>query len=45
MAARRIEFLDLFAPLYGVEEFRIGLLNGTLPATRCFSEQGICSMS
>lgn len=38
MAARRMGFLDLFAPLYGVEEFRTGLLNGTLPATRFFSE-------
>ena len=38
MAARRMGFQDLFEPLYGVDDFRTGLLEGTLPATRFFSK-------
>jgi DNA helicase II / ATP-dependent DNA helicase PcrA len=39
MAARRMGFLDAFSPLYEVESWRTGLLEGTLPALRFFSEQ------
>ncbi len=38
MAARRMGFLDLFVPLQQVEEFRTGLLDGSLPITRFFAE-------
>jgi len=37
MAAKRMGFQDLFDALYEVEDFRTGLLNGTLPATRLFA--------
>lgn len=39
MAARRMGFLDMFVPLHGIEEFRTGLLDGTLPATRFFADK------
>ncbi len=39
MAARRMQFLDLFTSLYQVEEFRTGLLNGSLPLIRFFAGQ------
>ena len=38
MAARRMGFQDIFEPLYGVDDFRTGLLDGTLPATRLFAK-------
>jgi DNA helicase-2/ATP-dependent DNA helicase PcrA len=37
MAAKRMGFQDLFDSLYEVEDFRTGLLDGTLPATRLFA--------
>ena len=39
MAARRMGFMDAFAPLYDVDSWRTGLLEGTLPALRFFSDQ------
>jgi DNA helicase II / ATP-dependent DNA helicase PcrA len=38
MAARRMGFQRVFDPLYEVNDFRTGLLDGTLPALRFFSE-------
>jgi DNA helicase-2/ATP-dependent DNA helicase PcrA len=38
MAAKRMGFEDIFEPLYGVDDFRTGLLDGTLPATRLFAK-------
>lgn len=38
MAARRIGFFELFAPLYAVDRFRTGLLDGTLPGLRFFTQ-------
>jgi DNA helicase-2/ATP-dependent DNA helicase PcrA len=38
MAAKRMGFQDIFEPLYGVDDFRTGLLDGTLPATRLFAK-------
>jgi DNA helicase-2/ATP-dependent DNA helicase PcrA len=38
MAARRMGFHAVFEPLYEISEFRTGLLDGTLPALRLFSE-------
>jgi len=37
MAAKRMGFLDIFEPLYQIDEFRTGLLDGTLPLMRLFS--------
>ena len=37
MAARRLNFLEMFLPLYEVESWRTGLLSGDLPAIRFFS--------
>jgi len=39
MAARRMGFLDMFVALHDVESFRTGLLDGSLPLVRFFSEQ------
>jgi len=39
MAARRMGFLEMFAALHEVESFRTGLLDGSLPLVRFFSEQ------
>lgn len=39
MAARRMGFLEMFAALHEVENFRTGLLDGSLPLVRFFSEQ------
>jgi DNA helicase-2/ATP-dependent DNA helicase PcrA len=39
MAARRMGFLEMFVPLYEVETFRTGLLDGTLPVVRFFAEE------
>lgn len=39
MAASRMGFLEAFAPLYDYESWRTGLLDGSLPMLRFFSEQ------
>lgn len=39
MAARRMGFLEMFVALHQVESFRTGLLDGSLPLVRFFSEQ------
>ncbi len=39
MAASRVGFLELFAPLYEVESWRTSLLDGSLPAVRFFSDE------
>ncbi len=39
MAASRLGFLDAFSPLYDVDGWRTSFLEGTLPASRFFSEQ------
>ena len=38
MAANRMGFGELFSALYPSDEFRLGLLDGTLPEIRIFSE-------
>lgn len=38
MAARRMGFLDMFVPLYEVESWRTSFLDGSLPASRFFTE-------
>jgi DNA helicase-2/ATP-dependent DNA helicase PcrA len=38
MAASRMGFGDMFAALYPADKFRLGLLDGTLPEIRIFSE-------
>lgn len=38
MAASRMGFLDLFAPLYEVESWRTSFLEGSLPVIRFFTE-------
>lgn len=38
MAAKRMNFDDLFAPLYKVERYRMGLLDGSLPGIRFFTQ-------
>lgn len=38
MAGRRMGFENLFTPLYSVDHLQTGLLDGTLPALRVFSE-------
>lgn len=39
MAAARVGFLDVFAPLYDVASWRTSFLEGTLPVTRFFADQ------
>jgi DNA helicase-2/ATP-dependent DNA helicase PcrA len=39
MAAARMHFLEMFAPLYAVESWRTSFLEGELPASRFFTEQ------
>ncbi|MDF1687961.1 MAG: UvrD-helicase domain-containing protein [Parvibaculaceae bacterium] len=39
MAARRLGFSELFAPLYNDSRLQTGLLDGTLPGLKIFSEQ------
>lgn len=39
MAARRLGFLELYEPLDGVDDFKTGLRNGTLPALRFFTHE------
>jgi DNA helicase-2/ATP-dependent DNA helicase PcrA len=38
MAAKRFGFQNIFDPLYAVEAFRTGLLDGTFPAIRLFTQ-------
>lgn len=38
MAAKRMGFIELYEPLYKVERFRTGLLDGTLPGIRLFTQ-------
>ena len=38
MAAARMGFLDMFVPLYEIDSWRTSFLEGTLPATRFFSD-------
>lgn len=38
MAAKRLGFDTLFAPLYEIDAWRTGLLDGTLPSTRFFAQ-------
>jgi DNA helicase-2/ATP-dependent DNA helicase PcrA len=38
MAARRMGFLDMFIPLHEVDDFKTGLLDGTLAVTRFFAQ-------
>ena len=37
MAAKRMRFQNIFEPVYAVEDFRTGILDGTFPATRFFT--------
>lgn len=39
MAALRMGFIDAFSPLYDVDSWRTSFLEGTLPASRFFSDQ------
>jgi DNA helicase-2/ATP-dependent DNA helicase PcrA len=39
MAAARMGFIDMFAPLYEIDSWRTSFLEGTLPAARFFSDQ------
>jgi DNA helicase-2/ATP-dependent DNA helicase PcrA len=38
MAANRMGFIELFEPLYKVDRFKTGLLDGTLPGLRFFTQ-------
>ncbi|NJD51961.1 MAG: ATP-dependent helicase [Candidatus Methanoperedens sp.] len=38
MAARRMGFIELFGPLYKVDQLRTGLLDGSLPGLRFFTK-------
>jgi ATP-dependent DNA helicase UvrD/PcrA len=38
MAAKRLGFLEMYEPLYRVNEFRTGLRDGTLPVLRFFTD-------
>ncbi len=38
MAAKRMDFAELFEPLYKVDDFKTGLRDGSLPFLRFFSE-------
>ena len=38
MAARRMNFIALFSPLYRVNQFKTGLLDGSLPGLRFFTQ-------
>jgi DNA helicase-2/ATP-dependent DNA helicase PcrA len=38
MVARRMGFLEMFAPLYAVDSFQTGLREGSLPGLRFFSQ-------
>lgn len=39
MAARRMGFIEMFEPLYEVDSLKTGLLDGSLPGLRIFSQQ------
>ena len=39
MAARRLGFLELYAPLYAVDSFKTSLREGSLPALRFFTHE------
>ncbi len=39
MAARRMEFIEMFEPLHEVDSLKTGLLDGSLPGLRLFSQQ------
>lgn len=39
MAARRLDFLELYAPLYAVDSFKTGLREGSLPVLRFFTHE------
>lgn len=39
MSAKRLGFENLFAPLYEIDAWRTGLLDGTLPAVRFFTDE------
>ena len=39
MAASRMGFLDMFAPLYGIDSWRTSFLDGKLPISRFFTEE------
>ncbi|MBA2920633.1 AAA family ATPase [Sphingomonas sp. MAH-20] len=39
MAARRLDFLELYAPLYAVDGFKTGLREGSLPVVRFFTHE------
>ena len=39
IAASRMGFIDAFSPLYGIDSWRTSFLEGTLPASRFFSDQ------
>jgi DNA helicase-2/ATP-dependent DNA helicase PcrA len=39
MAARRMHFHEMFKPLYAFDDYRTGLLDGSLPAVRFFADQ------
>lgn len=39
MAARRLGFLDVYAPLYAVDSFKTSLREGSLPALRFFTHE------
>ena len=39
MAAKRMNFFEMFEPLYQINDYRTGLLDGTLPVVRFFSSQ------
>ncbi|MFN3226819.1 MAG: UvrD-helicase domain-containing protein [Hyphomicrobiales bacterium] len=38
MSAKRLGFANVFTPLYEIDSWRTGLLDGTLPATRFFTQ-------
>lgn len=38
MAARRMGFLELFLPLYSLDRFKTGLMDGSLPGIRLFTQ-------
>ena len=39
MAAKRMGFFEMFEPLYRVDEYRTGLLDGSLPLVRFFARR------
>lgn len=41
MAAKRMGFFEMFEPLYGVDSFKTGLRDGSLPLLRFFSDMAL----